>query len=126
MENWTLKWTKLTYLSKDNVNIIPENIPGVYRLSFKSTDSTNNTVYYVFYVGKSNDIKKRMLEHLSESEENEGIRNYVKQNKCFFKYAQISEEYIRCAAEKQMYFHFEPSWNKVIPEGRDDVKVNLN
>ncbi|MBU1260062.1 MAG: GIY-YIG nuclease family protein [Planctomycetes bacterium] len=121
MENWTLTWTKLTELSGSSVKKLADNLQGVYRFSYKA----ENGNYYVFYVGKAEDIKKRLLEHLSSSEQNVGIKDYLATKECFFRYANITKDYIRNATERQMYRQYEPSCNGKEPEGRDDVKVNL-
>lgn len=121
MESWELTWTKLAALNPAEVNKIADSIKGVYRLSYKSDDGK----FYVFYVGQSEDLKKKFLEHLAENEQNEGIKHNVSLGKCFFRYAQVSQDYIRSAAEKQMFKHYQPHWNKKEPEGRDDVVVNL-
>ena len=122
MENWTLTWTKLTELSDSSVKKLADNLAGVYRFSYKSDDDN----YYIFYVGKAEDIKGRLLEHLSSAEKNVCIKNYLASKKCFFRYAKITKTYIRDAVEKQMYKQYEPSCNEIEPEGRDDVKVNLS
>lgn len=121
METWTLTWTKLAALDDKSVKDIPDGIPGVYRLSYKDGDGN----YYVFYVGKADDIKVRLQEHLSRSEQNVRIKNYIEVKKCFFRYAKATKDYIRSSAERQMYRQFEPPCNDKEPEGRDDVKVNL-
>lgn len=122
MENWTLTWTRLTGLSKSSVEALANNLPGVYRLSYKKAEDGN---YYIFYIGQSEDIKQRLLEHLSLGEENVCIRNYIASKDCFFRYAKITQSYIRDAAERQVYKQYEPSCNEKEPKGRDDVKVNL-
>jgi excinuclease UvrABC nuclease subunit len=122
MENWTLTWTGLIPLNETSIEEIPENLPGVYRLSYKDTDGN----YYVFYVGQSENIKKRLLEHISNSESNVCMRNYINSKECIFRYAKVNNDYVRNAAEKQMYKHYEPTCNEKEPEGREDVQVNLN
>jgi len=122
MENWILTWTKLTSLDEKSVEALPNDLPGVYRLSYKADDAN----YYVFYVGKAEDIKTRLLQHLSPNENNVCIKNYLSTKGCFFRYAKITKAaYIREAAERQMYKQYEPTCNEKEPEGRDDVKVNL-
>ena len=122
MENWKLIWTKLTPASDIAVKAIGDNLAGVYRLSYLADDDS----YYIFYVDQSEDIKKRLLEHLSSNEKNVCIKNYLTTKKCFFRYAKITKAYIRDAAEKQMYKQYEPSCNEKEPDGRDDVRVNLS
>lgn len=122
MENWKLIWTKLTAASETAAKAISDNLAGVYRLSYLADDGS----YYIFYVGQSGDIKKRLLEHLSSNETNVCIKNYLTTKKCFFRYAKITQAYIRDAAERQMYKQYEPSCNEKEPDGRDDVRVNLS
>ena len=121
MENWTLTWTKLTLLTENLVKALPNTLPGVYRFSYEAEDGN----HYVFYIGQTEDVKRRLLEHLSSLENNICIRNYLATKNCFFRYARITRSYIRDAAERQMYKQYEPSCNEKEPEGRDDIKVNL-
>lgn len=122
MENWTLTWTKLVKLDGGLVQALDDDMPGVYRLSYHADDGS----YYVFYVGQAEDIKSRLLQHLSSSEENVGIKNFLATKDCYFRYAKVTKPYIREAAERQMYNHYEPACNNVEPSGRDDVRVNLS
>ncbi|MDP2934378.1 MAG: hypothetical protein Q8N59_01235 [bacterium] len=120
MENWKLIWTKLEIMNEVGVKQLPDNLPGVYRLSYEAEDGNR----YVFYVGRTQGIKEWLLQHLS-SEENICIKNYLSTKKCFFRYAKVTEIYIQEAAEKQMYKRYEPICNIKEPESRDDIKVNL-
>ena len=120
MEKWTLTWTKAIPLDRANVCKIPDNIAGVYRLSYKA----ENDNLYIFYVGQTVDLRTRVLQHLPDTETNEKIKYYLAKS-CYFRYAQISKEYIRSAAERQMYRQYEPSCNDREPQGREDVRVNL-
>ena len=122
MENWTLTWTKLTQLNKNVVEALKNDLPGVYRFSYKSDDGN----YYVFYVGQTENIKQRLLEHLSENGEDICIESYLKTKSCFFRYAKITKKYVRDAAERQMYKQYEPDCNDIEPEGSDNIKVNLS
>ena len=122
MENWELTWTKLVSFDKESIESLPNDLPGVYRLSYEA----DNGERYVFYVGQSENIKDRLLEHLSSDEENVCIKNYLSTKECFFRYAEISEASIRSATERQAYKHYEPVCNDKKPEGRDDIKLNLS
>lgn len=121
MENWTLTWTRLTKLLDSFVRELSDDMPGVYRFSYKAEDGN----YYVFYVGQAENIKRRLSEHLSSSEQNVCVKNYLATKECFFRYAKITKGYIRDATERQMYKQYEPSCNDKEPAGSDDVKVNL-
>lgn len=122
MESWVLTWTKLAPLSGQSISNLPAGTSGVYRLSYKADDGN----YYVFYVGKAEDIKARLTEHSSTSEQNVCIKNYRASKLCYFRYAIVSKDYIRAAAERQMYKHYQPECNTQEPEASDEVRVNLN
>lgn len=122
MENWTLTWTKLIPLDGKGVNAIDDSLSGVYRLSYKADDGN----YYVFYVGKAEKIKQRLLEHMASSETNVCIKNRIDKSDCYFRYAIVVNEKVRAAAEKQMFKQYEPSCNEKEPEGPDDISVNLD
>lgn len=121
MENWTLTWTKLIPLNKKSVDSVASGLSGAYRMSYKSNDGN----YYVFYVGKAEDIKQRLSEHLS-SETNDCIKNRFDNYDCFFRYAIVEDERVRAATEKQMFKQYQPLCNEKEPEGPDDIKVNLD
>ena len=120
MENWKLEWTKLT--SVDEVSGLKDSISGVYRLSYLH----DNGNYYVFYVGQSEDIKSRLLKHMGNDELNARLKVFLKSQKCFFRYAKITQEYVRSAVERQAYKYYQPECNQVEPSGKDDVKGNLD
>ncbi|MBA7561151.1 hypothetical protein ES708_02786 [subsurface metagenome] len=125
MENWTLIWTKLEKFTSEVVNQLRNNIPGVYRLSYKHQDGN----YYVFYIGQSGDsqgIKERLSQHFLESEPNVCISNYLKKEKCYFRYAHITNKEVRNATERQVYNIYQPTCNEIQPNGRDDIQVNLS
>lgn len=122
METWKLVWTKLAPLNDTSIGKVGPRIAGVYRLSFLADDGN----YYVFYVGKSEDIASRLKDHISDSEANVGIQGYVKSKKCSFKYAQITQEAVRAATERKVYHVYSPSCNDQEPPGRDDVDINMN
>lgn len=122
MENWTLTWTKLAELKEGKVNELPGGTTGVYRLSYRSEDGN----FYVFYVGQADDIKSRLLEHISAAEENVCIKNYIDKKSCFFRYAIVTKDHIRDAAERQMFKQYEPECNDKEPYGRDDIILNLS
>ena|ERR1035437_5379344 len=120
MENWTLIWTKLTSLKKTNINTIPTKTAGAYRLSYKHEDGN----YYIYFVGESADLRKTLMEHL-DNEVNACLLSYNNYDR-FFRYAIISEEYVRKATIGVMYNNYKPACNEVIPLFREDIIVNLN
>jgi excinuclease UvrABC nuclease subunit len=121
MENWTLTWTKLTKLNEPLIKELKDGIPGVYRLSYKAAEDN----YYVFYVGQADDIKQRLLQHISSYETNECIKDHFRTKECFFRYAKIIKDYIRDATERKVYKEYGPKCNYQEPQGRLDINVNL-
>ncbi len=121
MENWTLTWTKLTKLNEPLIKDLEDEIPGVYRLSYKATDGN----YYIFYVGQADNIKQRLLQHISSYETSECIKDYFRTKECFFRYAKITKDYVRDATERKVYGEYGPKCNYQEPQGRSDININL-
>lgn len=93
---------------------------GVYLLWVK----LKNGKWRCFYVGQGSDIKDRLFDHLSDDEENEGIKNKVSKYICGFEYAKVSKQSDRDSIEKFLYDYYEPKCNKVDPGG-SPIEVNL-
>ena len=114
-----LQWSELIPLTYEKIQEMGEDL-GVYRLSYESADGKR----YVFYIGKGK-LKIRLFDHISDSEDNTCIKNYIKKYKCFFKYAVIDNEQDRAGAERQLYLYFDaPNCNTYEPEG-PDVEINF-
>lgn len=127
MKNWRIKWSKLYRLEKESVEAtVSNNLPGVYRFSYEESDGNR----YIFYVGQSEDVKNRILQHILPTndpvdKENECIEYFLNTKNCFFKYAKIIRKNVRDATERQAYKYYQPACNKREPEGGEDIKVNL-
>lgn len=48
--------------------------------------------YRDIYVGQSENLKKRFLEHLSESETNKKLSAYLTTKKCYFRFFQLAQK----------------------------------
>ncbi len=95
--------------------------PGVYELRLDGNQIDYPKVYYrTFYIGSAKNLKKRLLDHLGSNGKNGGIKEYVKEEKCVFRYVQISEGWSR--EEKNLYnlfiatFGDSPACNHVSPK----------
>lgn len=77
-----------------------------------------------FYVGKAENLETRLLEHLSDNEENECIKNKVSRYVCGFEYVQVSRQNDRDGIEKYLYDYYLPECNKQDPGGKP-IKVDL-
>lgn len=78
---------------------------GVYELS-----TTDLEIEYlkgkskVFYLGSTNDIRKRLFEHSRSTGRNGGIRNFCKDHRCLFRYKPCSGNWNK--TEKELYDNF--------------------
>lgn len=92
----SVDWNPIPYsFNEDQVKRIPEK-EGIYRLS---------NAEGVFYVGQSDNLQRRLLEHLPGKEENKCIKEKLK-NQVYFRFALLESEKDRLYAESFMYNHF--------------------
>lgn len=117
-----LTWTRLTELNEQNILALPTNLSCVYRLSYLHTD----TKAYVFYVGQAQDLKTSLAAHRSTDESNICIKNYIQTTKCFFKYAPLTEAAEKNSAHRQLYKFYQPSCNDQLPDGDDNITINVS
>lgn len=94
----------------------------VYALAVKLTDGNLR----VFYVGQTDNLGRRLMEHLSDSEPNECIRNKVKKFQCMFRFAVVESAIDRDKVERALYSKFRPGCNDpdAIPIV-EDVDINF-
>lgn len=102
MGNWSSRYN---YNSTDVNRYAPSN-GGVYRLIYKRTEK-----FYVFYVGQSNDLKRRLLEHLSPSEPDTCIKRHLRDYTCYFRFIEIASQSERDKVERQQIQEYKPSCN---------------
>lgn len=122
MSKIQLTWSKLIPLKNEEIEKLGD-IGGVYRISKRADDGS----YYVFFVGSADNIKERLLTHLSDGETNSRLKNYLQQTGDFvFRYAVIEERSIQEAVEKQMYKHYLPEYNLEEPKSPLALEANLN
>ncbi len=83
-----------------NEELVKEVVPekeGIYRLS--------NFTEGVFYVGQSDNLQRRLLEHLSDKEENPCIKERLNVES-HLRFALLEGEKERLCAESFMYHYF--------------------
>ncbi len=93
---------------------------GVYLLWVK----LKNDKWRCFYTGQSKDLEARLLEHLSDNEENECLKTRVSKYICGFEYAKVGLQRDRDGVEKFLYNHYKPEYNESDPGG-ESIEVNL-
>ena len=111
---------RVTWSSRitNNEGNVEYNVPlsgGIYRLSSAQEGGDG-----VFYVGQSDKLQRRLLEHLSNEEKNDCIKNRLKDT-AYFKFALLDDENDRLCAESYMYQEYDvdgngPPCNKKEPE----------
>jgi len=92
--------------NKENVNRYTPERGGVYRLIYESSGK-----YYVFYVGQSNNLRRRLIEHLSPFEPDACIRRHLQQHTCYFRFIIIESEFERRMEEGTEIREYNPSCN---------------
>ncbi|MES2436600.1 MAG: hypothetical protein V4519_01185 [Patescibacteria group bacterium] len=113
-----LQWSKLISLTEDQVDKLPQDIEGAFRISKKEGDDR----FYVVFIGSSTDLKKELKKLIAEKK-----TNFLEHNGEFsFRYAPVKGVEIRKAIEKQLYRQYAPEYNSKEPESSLDVKANLN
>ena len=103
MSKWSIRYEYTDSNIRDNA----PSTSGVYRLIYHIGES-----YYVFYVGQSDDLKKRLGEHLSASEVNNCIEKYIKECPCYFRFIELATQRERDAVEKEEILKYDPTCNK--------------
>jgi len=117
-----LSWHPYLPLTWANVQIHAPASAGVYKLAVLTTEGQLS----VFYVGQALDLDARLKDHLSESEPNRCVREMVRRYDCRFSVASVALQQDRDAAERNLYFHFRPSCNEIVPTGPDYLVYPLN
>lgn len=120
MEKVNLTWNLLKALNEANLNLLENDIKGVYRLSYKHEDGN----IYVFYVGESADIKKVLLNHFTASDK-ECIVNHLKVSQCYFRYAQVESQEMRKKILSKLYKFYQPHCNDPIPVDDNSIEINI-
>ena len=100
------EWSSRYSYTEANVKKYAPASGGVYRLINK-----NGGKYYVFYVGQSNNLERRLLEHLSPSELDACIKRHLRDYDCFFRFIEVSSSSERDRIEKEQIKEYSPSCN---------------
>jgi excinuclease UvrABC nuclease subunit len=101
------QWSERYPYTEANVQRYAPVSGGVYRLINKSGDN-----YCVFYVGQSDNLQRRLLEHLAPSETNACIRRHLREYSCFFRFLEVSSSQERSRIEQEQIKEYDPTCNK--------------
>jgi len=120
MKKLQITWNKFQDYKDIYVsNFVPERA-GVYVLFEKCA-----TGWKIFYVGQADNLKTRLLEHLSDSEKNLCIKETVKNVKCGFTFATVGEKSNWDGIEKYLYERLKPRCNQIAPPDFEPIEVNV-
>lgn len=100
------EWSSRHSYTEANVRKYAPTRGGVYRLINKSGDK-----HYVFYVGQSDNLERRLLEHLSRSEPDACIKRYLRDYDCSFRFIEISSSSERDKVEQEQIDEYNPDCN---------------
>ena len=99
-------WSNLYEYKEDNVKEYAPTAGGVYRLSYEKEKKK-----YIFYVGQSNNLQRRLLEHLSDSEPDDCIKGYLGKYTCYFRFIEVKDEEERSKLEQEQIEEYNPDCN---------------
>jgi len=99
------EWTRRYEYIDSNVELVPQK-GGVYRLIYNSGDR-----YYVFYVGQTENLQRRLNEHLSPSEPDACIKKHLDNYNCYFRYITVNTQQERDRVELQQINEYNPTCN---------------
>ena len=116
-----IQWSSLQDFTEANVKNYVLKKAGVYRLSVKREVGS----WRIFYVGITEDLLARLLEHLSSNGKDPCIENHIKKHYVGFRFAYILSSEDRKNIEYTLYHKVKPECNDKEPEGRM-VDVNLD
>lgn len=101
--NKMAEWSNRYSYTDSNVDVHAPTSGGVYRLIYERDEE-----YYVFYVGQSDNLERRLHEHLSPSEPDECIKRYLGNYSCYFRFIEIASQAERDNIEKREIEEYSP------------------
>jgi predicted GIY-YIG superfamily endonuclease len=101
--------------------------PGVYELCLESGLKYPTGCCQTFYIGSAKNLRKRLLSHLSSSSKNGGIKRFIEERSCVFRYLRVPRRWAH--EEKRGYNLFvstygdSPLCNHMSPKLSDRHKL---
>jgi len=100
-------WSNRYEYTEANVKTYAPTSGGVYRLVYhKSGDK-----YYVFYIGQSEDLEIRLLQHLQTSEPDACIRQHLRDYTSYFRFLKVGTQAERLRIEQEQIKKYRPTCN---------------
>ena len=115
-----VEWFPFHNLNEENIKRYVTTDSGIYLLWVK----LKNNKWRCCYVGKAENLERRLLEHLSYNENNECIKSKIQYYTSGYEYAKVSKQSDRDGIEKFLYDCYKPECNEIDP-GDYPIPVNL-
>jgi excinuclease UvrABC nuclease subunit len=115
-----IEWSVQHNHTTENVQSYAPESSGVYILLVRKESGKCKR----YYIGQAKNLKERLLDHLAATEENECIKNKVKDKVVGFRFAKVGRQSERDGIEKFLYDKIDPKCNKEDPGG-EPIVVNL-
>lgn len=109
-----LEWHGRFPFNKEEVTSQVTTKGGNYMISVKLKDGKFRSIY----VGKTEDLQGRLLEHLSDSEKNPCLSKHVKEFVLQFRFCYVSSGEDRSNVEHTLYQNYPHECNEKEPEGK--------
>ena len=109
-----LEWHGRFSFNKEKVTSLVADVGGNYMISVK----LKNENFRSIYVGKTEQLKTRLLEHLSDGEKNSCLRKNVKEFVLEFRFCHVSSAVDRSNVEHTLHHKYPHECNEVEPEGK--------
>lgn len=109
-----LEWHGKFPFKKEQVSSLVGTTGGNYMISVKLESGK----YRSIYVGKAENLKSRLLEHLSDKEPNKCLRDHVENYVIEFRFCYVNSENNRSDVEYTLYHDYPHECNEVEPEGK--------
>jgi len=101
-ETFQMKWSTCYPYTLNNVRIYAPTSRGIYRLLIKNR---------IFYIGQSENLQNRLLEHRQAREGNRRLKKYLQNYSCFFRFTELDTASDLSQTERDQILKYKPFCN---------------
>ncbi len=121
MKKVFLNWRNYRDFDVDTINNKVAEAAGVYLIWVRINDGS----WRIYYVGQTDNLKKRLLQHLSDNEQNHLLKEMVMRCVCGISFAVVNSHEERTGIERFFYEHYSPKCNLSMPPKTRKCYVNI-
>ena len=107
-----IKWNRVSSISNSRIMLPPSS--GIYAIGEVKTEEDLPTEIKWVYIGKSKNLRKRILNHLPQTEENPNLSSYLQLkvgvNELWYA---VVEESLTNDLEKKLIRKLQPRFNRI-------------